>query len=55
MLGWALIFLLVSLFAAILGLPGVAVISAEIAQFLFVAFLVIFLIALVFGLRGRRV
>ncbi len=50
MLKWALIFFLIALIAGALGLPGVAVVSAEISRILFFVFLVLFIIALVVGL-----
>ncbi len=54
MLGWALTFLVVALIAALLGYSGIAVISAEIAQFLFVVFLALFIVAAIIGaIRGR--
>lgn len=54
MLGWALTFLVVALIAGILGFGGVASVSVEIAQLLFVVFLVLFVIAAaVHALRGR--
>lgn len=54
MLGWALTFLVIALISAVLGFGGVAAVSVEIAQVLFVVFLVLFLIAAAVGaLRGR--
>ncbi len=49
MLGWAVIFLVVALIAALLGFGGIASTSAGIAKALFVVFLVLFLISLFFG------
>ncbi len=54
MLRWALAFLIVAIVAGILGLSGVAIISAEIAKALFVIFLIGFLITLVLGLTVSR-
>ncbi len=55
MLGWALIFLVVAIIAAILGFGGIAGTAAGIAQILFYIFIAIFIISLLFGLaRGRR-
>ncbi len=55
MLGWAVVFLIIALVAAIFGFGGIAVASAGIAKILFVIFLVLFVISLLFGWRGRRV
>jgi uncharacterized membrane protein YtjA (UPF0391 family) len=49
MLGWALIFLVVALIAALLGFGGIASASAGIARVLFAVFLVLFLVSLFFG------
>ena len=53
MLRWALIFLVVSLVAAVLGFGGIAADSAYIARVLFIIFLVLFLVSLVFGMSSR--
>ncbi len=54
MLYWALVFLVVSIIAAVLGFGGIAVASAGIAKILFFIFLVLFVITLVAHLgRGR--
>jgi uncharacterized membrane protein YtjA (UPF0391 family) len=45
MLHWALTFLVVALIAGVLGFGGIASTSIEIAQILFVVFLVLFLVA----------
>jgi len=42
------------LIAALLGFTGLAIISVEIAKLLFLVFIVLFVIALIFGLRMRR-
>jgi uncharacterized membrane protein YtjA (UPF0391 family) len=55
MLGWAVVFLIIALVAAVLGFGGIAAASAGIAKVLFVVFLVLFIISLIFGWRGRRV
>ena len=55
MLGWAVIFLIIALVAAVFGFGGIAVASAGIAKLLFFIFLVLFVISLIFGWRGRRV
>jgi uncharacterized membrane protein YtjA (UPF0391 family) len=41
--------------AAIFGFGGIAAASAGIAKLLFVLFLVLFIISLIFGWRGRGV
>ena len=55
MLGWAVIFLIIALVAAIFGFGGIAAASAGIAKLLFFIFLMLFVISLIFGWRGRRV
>ena len=45
MLGWALAFLIIALIAGVLGFGGIAGASAGIAQFLFVVFVVLFIVA----------
>ena len=55
MLGWAVLFLIIALVAAVFGFGGIAVASAGIAKLLFYIFLVLFVISLIFGWRGRRV
>ncbi len=47
LLGWALIFLVVALIAALFGFGGIANTSADIAKTLFFIFVVIFLVLLV--------
>jgi uncharacterized membrane protein YtjA (UPF0391 family) len=49
MLRWALLFLVISVIAAILGVWPVAFLAKEIAWVLFVVFLALFLVALVMG------
>ncbi len=54
MLRWAIIFLVVALVAAVLGFGGIANFSFEIAKFVAVIALVLFVISLVAsGMRGR--
>ena len=56
MLRWALAFLVLALIAAVLGFTGIAGESIYIAKVLFFAFIVLFLIGLVYSLfTGRRV
>lgn len=54
MLYWTLVFLIISIIAAILGFGAVAGLAAEFARVLFFVFLVIFVISLVLGITGRR-
>lgn len=54
MLQWALTFLVLALIAGLLGFGGVAVISLEIARFLFLVFIVLFLVAITMhAMRGK--
>ena len=54
MLRWAIIFLIVALVAAVLGFGGIDNFSFEIAKFVAVIALILFVISLVAGgLRGR--
>ena len=55
MLSWAVVFLIIALVAAVFGFGGIAVASAGIAKLLFFIFLVLFVISLIFGWRGKRV
>ena len=50
MLGWSLIFLIISLIAAAMGYGGIAGDAAEIAKILFFVFLAIFGVTLILGL-----
>ena len=54
MLRWALIFLLVSLVAALFGFGGISAAAADIARILFFIFIVIFILLLVVGFARRR-
>src|SRR5438067_5837216 len=54
LLKWALIFLVISLIAALFGFGGIAAASADIARILFYIFIVIFLVLLILGLLGAR-
>lgn len=53
MLRWTVIFLLVSLVAAVFGFGGIAAASAGVARILFFIFLVLFLASLLSGLIRR--
>jgi len=55
MLGWALLFFLIAIVAAVFGFGGIAIAAAGIAKILFFVFLVLFLASLIFHLvRGGR-
>jgi uncharacterized membrane protein YtjA (UPF0391 family) len=53
-LHWALIFLAVTIIAAILGFGGITATAAGIAQILFVIFLGLFVISLMFAVTQRH-
>lgn len=54
MLRWAIIFLVVALVAAVLGFGGIANFSFEIAKFVAVIAIILFVISLVAGaVKGR--
>lgn len=54
MLRWAIIFFVVALVAAVLGFGGIAGMSMEIAKFVAIIAVVLFLASLVMGaMRGR--
>jgi uncharacterized membrane protein YtjA (UPF0391 family) len=56
MLYWAAVFFVIAIIAAIFGFGGIAEGAATIAQVIFFAFVVLFLVALIGGLvTGRRV
>lgn len=54
MLRYALLFLIVAIIAGIFGFGNIAAGATEIAKILFFLFLVLFVIALIFG-RGKAV
>ena len=54
MLYWAAVFFIIALIAAALGFGGIAAAAGGIAHILFYIFLVLFLVALIAGLLGRR-
>ena len=55
MLGWALTFLLLAIIAGALGFGGVAALSTDIAQVLFLLFIVLFVVTVLgSALRGKR-
>jgi uncharacterized membrane protein YtjA (UPF0391 family) len=53
MLYWSIVFLIISLVAALLGFGGIASAAAGIAKILFGLFLILFLVFLVLGLFRR--
>lgn len=54
MLYWALVFFLVAIIAAFFGFGGITSAALGIAKILFFVFLVLFVVSLVIGLKGRR-
>ena len=54
MLYWAVVFFIIAIVAAIFGFGGIAAGAEAIAKVLFFLFLVIFIVSLVLGLRGRN-
>jgi uncharacterized membrane protein YtjA (UPF0391 family) len=54
MLYWALVFFLVAVLAGIFGFGGITAAALGISKILFFVFLVLFVISLVLGLKGRR-
>jgi uncharacterized membrane protein YtjA (UPF0391 family) len=53
MLYWALVFFIISIIAAVFGFTGIAAATAGIAKILFFIFVVLFVLALIFGMRRR--
>ena len=53
MLRWTLIFLVISIVAAVFGFGGVSIAAAGMARILFFIFLVLFLVSLLGGLMRR--
>ena len=55
MLRWAVTFLVLAIIAGLLGFGGIAAISTNIAQTLFIVFLVLFVASLLIGfINGKR-
>ncbi len=54
MLRWAVMFLVLALIAGLLGFGGIAAVSTNIAQTLFVIFVVLFLISVLIGFATGR-
>lgn len=55
MLRWAVAFFVLALIAALFGFGGIAAAATGIAKILFFIFVILFVIALVTGSRGRGV
>lgn len=56
MLNWVITFFVLAVLAAILGFGGLAGTFADIAQFLAILFVILFVVSLLFGLvSGRKV
>jgi uncharacterized membrane protein YtjA (UPF0391 family) len=53
MLRWAVVFLIIAIIAAIFGFGGIVGTAVGIAKILFAIFLVLFLVSLILGRRGR--
>ena len=54
MLGWAIVFFIIAIDAAVFGFGGIAGAATGIAQFLFFLFVVLLVISLIAGaLRGK--
>ena len=54
MLKWSLIFFIVAIVAGLFGFTGIAAGATDIAKILFFFFVVVFIVTLIFGVRGRR-
>ena len=54
MIGWAIMFLIIALVAAIFGFAGIAIVSATLAKIVFFAAIAMFVIAAVAGLIYDR-
>ena len=54
MLYWAAVFFVIAIVAAIFGFGGIAAGAVSIAKVLFFIFLIVFIVSLFIGVRGRR-
>ena len=52
LLGWALVFLVISLIAAVFGFGGIASTTAGVAKVLFFIFIVVFVVLLITAFLG---
>ncbi len=55
MLTWSVIFLVVSIIAALFGFTNIAGTSMDIAKVLFFIFLILFVVSLILGRRPRSI
>jgi uncharacterized membrane protein YtjA (UPF0391 family) len=55
MLTWSVIFLIVSIVAALFGFTNIAGTSMDIAKVLFFIFLILFIVSLIMGRRPRSI
>ncbi|MGE5308759.1 MAG: DUF1328 domain-containing protein [Deltaproteobacteria bacterium] len=55
MLTWSIIFLIVSIVAALFGFTNIAGTSMDIAKVLFFIFLILFIVSLIMGRRPRQI
>jgi uncharacterized membrane protein YtjA (UPF0391 family) len=55
MLRWAIVFAILALIAGVLGLGGLAGDFEYIARILLFVFLILFVVSLIFGRRGRSI
>lgn len=55
MLTWSIIFLIVSIVAALFGFTNIAGTSMDIAKVLFFIFLILFIVSLIMGRRPRSI
>lgn len=55
MLTWSIIFLIVSIIAALFGFTNIAGTSMDIAKILFFIFLILFFVSLIMGRRPRSI
>jgi uncharacterized membrane protein YtjA (UPF0391 family) len=53
MLYWAVVFLIISLVAGLMGFGGIASSAAGFSQVLFYLFIVLFVVSLLIGLSGK--
>ncbi|MEI8140387.1 MAG: DUF1328 domain-containing protein [bacterium] len=51
MLRWAITFLIIAIIAAVFGFGGIAAAATDMARILFFIFIVLFVLAIIFGSR----
>ena len=54
MLGWAILFFILAIVAAVFGFGGLSATFAGVAKILFIIFIILLIVSLIFGFRGRR-